>query len=87
MAYVRKTKSAAELSAARSAAAKSRKKCSGGRPVGSTKDPLAKEAVTGLQVTQADRNILSRYAFKKNTTLKGAFHLLMLQIEPQLKDL
>lgn len=58
----------------------------GGRPKGSTSNPeLLMEPTTSVSVAQSDYEILRRYAYKVNNTLKGAFHLLMKQIEPQLK--
>lgn len=84
MAYIKKDP--LEVSKARSLAAKARKNCRGGRPRGSTKDPseLA-EPVTSIAIMECDREVLRRYAYQQNTSLKGAFHLLMEKIAPQLK--
>ena len=61
--------------------------CRGGRPAGSTTSPeLLVEPASTISVAESDREILRRYAFLKKQTLKGAFHLLMQQIAPQLKN-
>lgn len=89
MAYVRKTKNAAELSAARSRAAKSRKHNNGGRPVGSQKDPALKAVPTrSLTVKEPDYHVFRKYAFENNITISDAIHRLaksLLKNHPDLK--
>lgn len=61
-------------------------KCRGGRPKGTTKDPAtAAEPVISISVATSDREVLRRYAYRENTTLKGAFHKLMEILKPQLE--
>lgn len=75
MAYVRKTKNAAELSAARSAAAKSRRHCRGGRPAGSQKDPSQRAVPTrSLCIREPDYQALRKYAFLGEMTIAEAVH-------------
>ncbi|MBQ4199610.1 MAG: hypothetical protein II649_06980 [Kiritimatiellae bacterium] len=77
MAYERKTKSAAELSAARSRAAKSRKHNRGGRPAGSRTNPELKAVPTrSLTVREPDYLVFRAYAFKSNIQIAEAMHRL-----------
>ena len=89
MPYVRKTKNAAELSAARSLAAKSRKHNRGGRPAGAQKDPSMKVVPTrSLTVREPDYLVFRKYAFVKNITIADATHRLaksLLKNHPDLK--
>lgn len=89
MAYVRKTKSAAELSAARSRAAKSRKHNRGGRPAGSKTNPELKAVPTrSLTVREPDYQVFRKYAFVNNITIADATHRLarsLLKNHPELK--
>ena len=89
MPYVRITKNAAELSAARSRAAKSRKHNRGGRPAGSQKDPSQKVVPTrSLTVREPDHHVFRKYAFVNNITISEAIHRLarsLLKNHPDLK--
>ena len=89
MAYIRKTKNAAELSAARSRAAKSRKQNKGGRPAGSKKNPELKAVPTrSLTVREPDYQVFRGYAFKSNIQIAEAMHGLaksLLKNHPDLK--
>ena len=89
MPYVRTTKNAAELSAARSRAAKSRKHNRGGRPAGSTIDPAKKAVPTrSLSVREPDYQVFRKYAFVNNITISEAIHRLarsLLRNHPDLK--
>jgi len=89
MPYVRKTKNAAELSAARSLAARSRKHNRGGRPAGSQKDPSMKVVPTrSLTVREPDYLVFRKYAFVNNITIAEATHRLaksLLKNHPDLK--
>ena len=89
MAYIRKTKNAAELSAARSMAAKSRKNNRGGRPVGSKTNPELKAIPTrSLSVRDPDYQVFRAFAFKHNIQIAEAMHRLaksVLKNHPDLK--
>ena len=89
MAYVRKTKSAAELSEARSRAAKSRKNNRGGRPAGSKTNPELKAVPTrSLTVREPDYQVFRGYAFKSDIQIAEAMHRLarsLLKNHPDLK--
>lgn len=89
MAYARKTKNAAELSAARSRAAKSRKHNNGGRPVGSRNNPERKAVPTrSLTVREPDYQVFRKYAFNKEITISETIHRLaasLLKNHPELK--
>ena len=89
MAYIRKTKSAAELSAARSLAARSRKHNRGGRPAGSRTNPELKAVPTrALTVREPDYQVFRKYAFVNNIQIAEAMHRLarsMLKNHPELK--
>lgn len=89
MPYVRTTKTPAELSEARSRAAKMRKNCRGGRPAGSVKDPSAKAIPTrSLSIREPDYQVIRKFAFGKNVTIAEATHMLasaLLKNHPDLK--
>ena len=89
MAYQRITKNAAELSAARSRAAKSRKHNRGGRPAGSKTNPELKAVPTrSLTVRDPDYHVFRKYAFKSNIQISEAIHRLarsLLKNHPDLK--
>lgn len=89
MAYQRITKNAAELSAARSRAAKMRKHNRGGRPAGSQKDPSKKAVPTrSLTIREPDYLVLRKYALEKGVTIAEATHRLarsLLKNYPTLK--
>lgn len=89
MAYIRKTKNAAELSAARSRAAKSRKHNRGGRPAGSRTNPdLLAVPTRSLSIREPDYNVFRKYAFLNNLTIAEAIHRLarsLLKNHPELK--
>ena len=89
MPYVRTTKTPAELSAARSRAAKSRKHNRGGRPVGSQKDPSLKVIPTrSLTIREPDYLVFRKYAFVNNITIADATHRFakaLLKNHPDLK--
>ena len=89
MAYIRKTKNAAELSAARSRAAKSRKHNRGGRPAGSKTNPELKAVPTrSLTVREPDYQVFRKYAFVNNIQIAETMHRLarsLLKNHPELK--
>ena len=89
MPYVRITKNAAELSAARSRAAKSRKHNRGGRPAGSKTNPELKAVPTrSLTVRDPDYQVFRKYAFVNNIQIAETMHRLarsVLKNHPELK--
>ena len=89
MPYVRTTKNAAELSAARSRAAKSRKNRRGGRPAGTSKDPTKRAVPTrSLTIRDPDYHVFRKYAFKSDIQIAEAMHRLarsLLKNHPDLK--
>ena len=89
MAYIRKTKSAAELSAARSRAAKSRKHNRGGRPAGSRTNPELKAIPTrSLTVREPDYQVFRKYALVNNLSIADATHKITKAVvakHPELK--
>ncbi len=76
MAYVRKFKTAAELSAFRSQIAKNRKNNRGGRKPGSpNKNPAVHEPVRTLTVRQSDYDVIVKCAFTAEKTIVNFMHL------------
>lgn len=73
--YRRKTHDAAELSAALSRAAKSRKVFRGGRPKGWRKDATQPPPET-ISVAALDKAVFRAYARTKNLTLRDVLHKL-----------
>lgn len=75
MAYVRKTKDAAELSALRSMVAKMRKNNRGGRPKGSkNKNPSNLEPVRTLTVRISDYDVVAKCASAMQLPLVTFMH-------------
>ena len=76
MAYERKFKTAAELSAFRSQMAKNRKIRKGGRPKGWTKDPALKATPSRtVTVRQPDYEVFVKCAFASNVPLVEFMHM------------
>ncbi|MBO7688644.1 MAG: hypothetical protein J6V72_19860 [Kiritimatiellae bacterium] len=77
MAYERKFKTAAELSAFRSELAKNRKIRKGGRPKGWTKDPALKATPSRtITVRQPDYEVFVKCAFAANVPQVEFLHML-----------
>lgn len=75
MAYVRKFKTAAELSAFRSQIAKNRKNNNGGRKPGSpNKNPAVREPARTLTVRQSDYDVIVKCAFTAGKTIVDFMH-------------
>ena len=75
MAYERKFKTAAELSAFRSQMAKNRKVCKGGRPKGWTKDPALKATPSRtITVRQPDYEVFVKCAHINGVSLVEFMH-------------
>ena len=89
MAYIKKDP--LEVSRARSEASKKRKHYGGGRPKGYTKTTgiptIQEDPLTSISIRTSSRNILDRYAAKKDLTRVEAVRRLMEQIERQLDAL
>ena len=76
MAYERKFKTAAELSAFRSQMAKNRKNRKGGRPKGWTKDPALKATPSRtVTVRQPDYEVFVKCAFASKVPLVEFMHM------------
>ena len=73
--YKRKTTTEAELSAARSRAARMRKNCRGGRPKGWRKNPNGMLPRT-VAIDPLDFVIIKNYAAFRGMSVRGVFNLL-----------
>lgn len=76
MPYIRKTKDAAELSAARSRAAKSRKTNRGGRPAGSkNKGPSKRMPTRTMTIREPDYAVFSKCAHAAGVPMVEFMHM------------
>lgn len=76
MPYIRKTKDAAELSAALSAAAKSRKTNHGGRPKGSkNKGPSKRKPTRTMTIREPDYAVFSKCAHAAGVPMVEFMHM------------